>query len=147
MYFCEEAIEVMEEYLYLAPSKIHGTGVFAKKDIPKDTEIGYYRGPAWNGTGTDTYVYWSEQELAILVVGPMRFMNHSPECNAETYEWVDSPYHHNGCTVVAIRDIRKGEEITSNYGESFQEWLDSGMPEDEEYEYEYECDEGEEDGS
>jgi len=133
MYLNQEEIELMEKYLYLAPSKIHGIGVFARIDIPEDTEIGYYIGPPWNGVGDDRYVYWwGDAEIPMLVVGPMRFMNHSSEPNTDLYEEGDPPYYVPACLFYASRDIRKDEEITSCYGEGFQEWIDAGMPEDKE---------------
>lgn len=139
MFFSQEDIDLMEKYVYLDESKIHGVGTFAKVDIPSGTEIGYYVGPPWNGNGPDRFVYhYGEAGIPLLVVGPMRFMNHSPEPNTEMWENSDFydeednmiPYIKPGTVIFTTRDIRQGEEITSYYSDGFQEWIDNGMKEE-----------------
>jgi SET domain-containing protein len=43
-----------------------------------------------------------------LMQKPERYMNHSCDPNTETSNWSD----------IAIRDIKKGDEVTSDYGEN-----------------------------
>ncbi len=104
----------------LAPSPIHGVGVFAIRDIPKGTVLG----TGENQQGLDTYSREHEdvilpEILAIIqdhhcfvefwdvLPNPNRdvwlqcFMNHSADANSDGK--------------IALRDIAKGEEITENF--------------------------------
>jgi hypothetical protein len=121
MYFDEEDIEKMDSLCYLAHSKIDGWGLFAKKDMPANTVVGYFHGPQWNGNGDDKFVYWAgpDNTIPIMVVGPMRFVNHSPEPNLEVEEF-DPPYSLGACQLKTMRPIRAGEEFTWHYGEEFE---------------------------
>jgi len=100
-------------------SKIEGNGVFANRDFKKGEVV-----IKWN---TD-FVLPDEKikqlphdELKyvvpykgkfILQQAPARYVNHS--CDPNTHV-VDE------CSDVAIRDIKKGEEITSDYSASFED--------------------------
>ncbi len=97
----------------LAPSRIHGIGVFAIRDIPKGTELagGELEYP------TEDFVlleiraivqdHHSLLEFADSIPNPnydahlQCFMNHSATPNSDGRS--------------ALRDIRKGEEITEDY--------------------------------
>jgi len=96
----------------VAESPIHGKGLFARIDIPEDTWIGTYEGPATKTDGM--HVLWLYDEETgdwegIDGKNEMRFLNHSPKPNAE---WWDNELY-------SIRDIGKGEEITFHYGEDW----------------------------
>jgi len=96
----------------VAESPIHGKGLFARIDIPIDTWIGTYEGPATKTDGM--HVLWLYDEETgdwegIDGKNEMRFLNHSPKPNAE---WWDNELY-------SIRDIGKGEEITFHYGEDW----------------------------
>ena len=112
-------------YVRLKPSKIHGVGVFAIRNIKKGTDLfpyGYREKILWidkkqisglRGEVRELYDY-----LAISMgdkLGlPVNFsqiiipwyMNHSFKPNA----FVDQDYR-----AIAARNIKKGEEITLNY--------------------------------
>ena len=121
----DEQIEYLNRTLvcYLAPSKIDGVGVFALRDI-KDREKlycqEYERKPfkipfermkkevnAWkliqsyNPTITVNGFFMSPSEATLLV----SYINYS-----------DNPNYHRALDI-ALRDIKKGEEITEDYGE------------------------------
>lgn len=86
-------------------SPIHGRGLFASTFIPADTIIGHIEGrPA---TEDGPYVLWIEDDHGIEVLNDLRYINHSSAANAVYYD---------DLTVVALRDISPGEEITHNYG-------------------------------
>lgn len=108
-------------YCKLAPSKIHGIGVFAIRDIPKGTQIW-----AKKHTNTETISLESTEGLhpAILEIIKQRwilafqgdkffspnddarllsFMNHSNEPNYDPI------------TDKVIKDIKEGEEILEDY--------------------------------
>ena len=105
---------------YLDKSLIHGLGVFADQDIPKGTLVWRFNPlvdkivtaeklPEIEEKFVQMYAYYDTQlNKFILPVDNDRFTNHSDNPNT-------SPLP-NG-KMVAIKDIKAGEEITSNYYE------------------------------
>ena len=89
---------------YVAESSIHGRGLFASTTIEKHTVIGYLQGKTTRKDGS--YVLWLDQKTGFEVSCDLRFINHSETPNACYYD---------DLSVVAIRDIKAGEEITHNY--------------------------------
>ncbi len=112
-------------YVRLRPSKIHGVGVFAIRNIKKGTDLFPY--------GNREKILWIDKKKISRLRGEVRelysyfgismgdklgvpvnfsqiiipwYMNHSFRANA----FVDQDYR-----AVAARNIRKGEEITLNY--------------------------------
>jgi uncharacterized protein len=97
--------------VYVAPSRIHGNGLFANLMIPKGTYLGTYRGKRVEEN--DTYVLWLADaggEFGIDGENDLRFANHSLQPNAE----MDDQGR-----LYTLRDIQPGEEITWHYGD---EW-------------------------
>lgn len=103
----------LEEVVFVKESPIHGKGCFAAKNIKKGEYIGKYEGPSAKKDGT--YVLWVLHEdgkyRGVNGKNALRYLNHSQSCNAE----FDGP------DLFAIRRIKKGDEITFDYGE---EWED-----------------------
>ena len=98
--------------LYLAPSLIHGHGVFAQIPLRKDEMIGRYQGPRTEHD--DTYVLWVEDDdgwRGIDGRNLLKFVNHSSRPNVEFV----------GDELYALRDIAPGEELAFDYGE---DWAD-----------------------
>ncbi len=108
------------DLLLFRRSLIHGTGGFAKRDIPKGARLIEYVGEKISKAeslrrceGNNEYIFTlaDQQDLDGNVEwNPARFINHScaPNCDAELAEgqiWI-----------VAQRDLRAGEELTFNYG-------------------------------
>ena len=120
------------EYILVGSSGIHRHGVFAKKDIPKGTRIAEYVGikvPKEIGTMIETetfnrykddkenhaatYMFEIDENWDLdgdIPDNDPKYINHScdPNCEVDIIEgriWIDS-----------IKDIKKGEEITYNYG-------------------------------
>lgn len=99
--------------VYVAPSPIHGNGLFASKPLLSGTLIGVYEGPMTDTDGS--YVLWIDNGPGAGWTGydgmnEMRFMNHADEPNAEM----------DGLYCYALQDIPRGAEITIDYG-----WNDS----------------------
>lgn len=100
----------LKELIYIAPSTIHGTGVFARRKLSEGEYIGTYHGPVARRNGT--YVLWvyepDDEENAIGRSGKnyLRFLNHQIPGNAEF----------DGFDLYARVDIGMDEEITFNYG-------------------------------
>ena len=86
------------------PSALHGTGLFASAFIPADTVIGTLEGEPTTADGP--HVLWLSATEGFCVTNKLRFINHHPDPNAVYYD---------DLTVVALRDIAPGEEITHNY--------------------------------
>ena len=76
----------LKEIVYVAPSPIHGRGLFARRSIVKGTYIGTYEGPQAKRNGK--YVLWIHDDDGTLLEGRrglnlLRYLNHSVEPNAE----------------------------------------------------------------
>ena len=130
-------MKVINQWLEERNSRIHGRGVFARKDIPTGTKIIEYVGEKITkaeaeiradkqielaeGNKDTGAVYIFELDKKFDIDGnvdwnPARLINHSCEPNCETEDdsgriWIES-----------IRDIKKGEEITYNYGYDLENW-------------------------
>ena len=89
---------------YVGNSAIHGQGLFARQAIPKDTVIGYLQGKQTDKDGM--HVLWIDHDTGFKVECDLRFINHADNPNACYYD---------DKSVVALRDIQAGEEITHNY--------------------------------
>jgi SET domain-containing protein len=89
---------------YVAPSRIHGRGLYARQYIREGTIIGHVQGNPTRHNGA--YTLWLSEDQGIWVTCTLRYINHSSEPNARYYD---------DLTVVALRDIEPGEEITHDY--------------------------------
>ena len=106
---------MLEQFVKVKASQIHGKGVFANTDIPAGTSIGQYTGQ--HTEDDNTYVLWLYEEKSDCYRGingdsDLKFLNHSLAPNAEFQYDI----------LVATKDIKQGEEITFHYGE---EWVDT----------------------
>lgn len=111
---------------YLDKSPIHGIGVFAGEDIKKGTIVwtmvdGFDLAmdakfinslPVAARKYLDTYSY-TQQGTTILPGDNDRFVNHSENSPVRQLPNND---------MIAIRDIRKGEELTMDYREFDDVW-------------------------
>ena len=119
------------QYITVRNSTIHGRGVFAKKDIPKDTRIIEYVGERItkavaqkraeipieknkkNKNFGAVYLFVLNKRHDIdgnVSYNTARHINHSCEPNAET------DVIRGKIWIIALRNIKKGEEILYNYG-------------------------------
>jgi SET domain-containing protein len=95
--------------VYVKPSKIHGNGLFAKKKIKAGQVIGEINGKPTKKDGP--HVLWVDNGMqGIKVQCIFKYINHKKRPNACYYD---------DMTVVALKDIKKDEEITHNYGEDW----------------------------
>ena len=92
---------------YVAPSKIHGKGLFAKSLIVGGTIIGWLQGRPSSEDGS--HVLWISETQGIEVTCDLKYINHSDQPNACYYD---------DLSVVALRDIQPDEEITHDYASS-----------------------------
>ncbi|MBT4838055.1 MAG: SET domain-containing protein-lysine N-methyltransferase [Methylococcales bacterium] len=92
--------------VYFGKSKIHGNGLFAKKQFKKDEIIGKIDCKPTDKDGP--HVLWmNELTEGYLVLNELKYINHSTKPNACYYD---------DFTVVALKTIKKNDEITHNYG-------------------------------
>jgi SET domain-containing protein len=110
------------DFIRVQPSGIHGTGVFAKRPIPKGTRVIEYAGRrfakaellelAAQGGRKLTYVLNLDADTAIDGAeqgNEARFINHSCEPNCELYVFDATPY------IYAMEDIPAEAELTFDY--------------------------------
>lgn len=89
---------------YVDKSLIHGKGLFAQTNILKDTIIGTLQGKPCQQDGR--YVLWISETEGFEVSCQLKYINHAIRANACYYD---------DFTVVALHNIKQGEEITHNY--------------------------------
>jgi len=114
------------EWIIFKPSAIHGMGGFAGTDIPSGTRVIEYVGRKIGKAeslrlceANNEYIFDLDGEHDLdgnVSWNPARFLNHScmPNCEAEEDEgriWI-----------VAIRDIRAGDEMSFNYGYDLEDY-------------------------
>jgi SET domain-containing protein len=110
------------DFIRVLASPIHGTGVFAKRAIPKGTRVIEYAGrrlpkaqlieEAETGARSLTYVLNLDSDMAIDGAeqgNEARFVNHSCQPNCEVYIFDQIPY------LYAMQDIPAGAELTFDY--------------------------------
>jgi SET domain-containing protein len=107
------------EFVVFRTSPIHGTGGFARTDIPADTRVIRYVGEEITKSESlrrceldNEFIFDLDEEHDLdgsVNWNPARFINHScaPNCEAQMDD--------SEVWIVAIRDIKAGEEITFNY--------------------------------
>jgi uncharacterized protein len=113
---------VDRDFVRIGKSKIHGTGVFAKRAIHRGARIIDYQGLRVRkeillehqalGLTSLRYVFNLNDTEAIdgeQEGNAARFVNHSCEPNCVMYVFDETPY------LYSLRDIRRGEELTFDY--------------------------------
>lgn len=100
------------EFVRLAPSSIHGVGVFATRDFKKGDRVYANVIPSWHSSKEATEIvikHWPSVLKGSDFLWPpalwVCFMNHTNDPN------YDAP------TDMALKDIHIGDEITEDYGE------------------------------
>lgn len=101
--------EQLHQLFYTKRSGIHGEGLFARSAFSKGDYMGEYDGPTVSEN--DSHVLWAENQDDVWVgrdgKNLLRYINHSDEPHAEFV----------GFELYAVRDIRRDEEITIDYGD------------------------------
>ena len=90
--------------LHVAPSELHGLGLFASGRLDADVVLGRIVGMPTYEDGT--YVLWITDEIGLELTSDFRFINHSDAPNCALSE----------LDVVTLREIAPGEELTHDYG-------------------------------
>ena len=99
----------LEKLFYVDNSPIHGKGLFARTRLEKGKYLGTYDGPTARKNAM--HVLWVEEEEGKWIgrdgKNILRYLNHSNKPCAEF----------DGFDLYAMRDIKKDEEVTFDYGE------------------------------
>jgi uncharacterized protein len=110
----------------IGPSAIHGLGGFAETDLACGATVVEYSGERITKAESvrrceqgNSFIFALDDEFDLdgsVASNPARFLNHScaPNCAAERRDgriWI-----------VALRDLKAGEEITFNYGYTLDEY-------------------------
>ena len=91
------------------PSPIHGRGLFATRPIAAGSVLGRCR--VIPARSRSIYELWLGDEVgSVEVLCRFRYINHSRDANVVYYD---------DLTVVALRDIRAGEELLHGYGDDW----------------------------
>lgn len=101
-----------KKHLKVKDSGVHGKGLFAAKDIPKDVELGVCTTKKSKEAGLHTLTF--EDGSMKDVTCKLRFINHSKKPNVSYYD---------DLTVMSLKKIKAGEELLHDYGD---EWGEHG---------------------
>lgn len=128
----------MNAFCEIRRSVIHGQGVFARRNIPKGTKILEYRGELIdkeesNRRGLELFEESKKTGGAAVYIfdlnethdldgnkpwNPARLVNHSCAPNCEMVNEDDRLF------LYSLREMRKGEELTFDYGYDIEHFLD-----------------------
>ena len=96
----------LNDRVYIEESKIHGKGLFARRDIKKGEFIGTFKGPEAKRDGSHVlWIYDGDEYEGRRGKNALRYLNHSHHANAE-FEHFD---------LYALKDISMNSEITIDY--------------------------------
>jgi SET domain-containing protein len=113
----------------IGSSRIDGQGLFAAQDIAKGTRIIAYIGEkitrresARRLEAGNAYIFHLNYRYALdgeTLANTARYINHScdPNCAVEKT--------HDTLWIVALRDIKEGEELSYNYGYTLEHYQDN----------------------
>jgi len=73
-------MKTVEQLTYVNKSDIHGQGLFARIDIPKNTVIGTIQGKPWKRNGT--HVIWLSETQRFKVSCDLKYINHADKPGA-----------------------------------------------------------------
>ncbi|MDA3900397.1 MAG: SET domain-containing protein [Spirochaetes bacterium] len=97
----------MKKTLRVASSDIHGKGLFSTVKIEEGTVIGVCE--TTPSQGRTNYTLHIDDE-AVEILCCLKYINHNSDPNVAYYD---------DLSVVALRDIEPGEELTHDYGDDW----------------------------
>ncbi len=104
--------------LIVRSSSLHGAGVYTTASIKRGTKVLEYTGPRLSTEQTEgmyadnevTYLFTMDDNKTVIDgFGMAAFINHSCSPNCESDQFGDRIW------IVALRDIKAGEELTYDY--------------------------------
>jgi SET domain-containing protein len=126
----------INHHLFLHDSPIHGSGVFARRDIPKGTLVIQYTGEIISKQESDrraekvrrvaeqkntgaVYIFTLNDDYDLdgnVFDNYARFINHACKTNCEAVNIDDEIW------IETTRKIKKGEELHYDYGFDYSNW-------------------------
>jgi SET domain-containing protein len=107
--------------IHLGESELSGLGVFAARDFKKDEVVEIcpylkiFKGHMNDECEVGDYTFEFDDESEVLIQGYGSMYNHHTSNNLEyVYDEGDDMFEY-----IALRDIKKGEELTVNYGPDY----------------------------
>ena len=101
----------LKNSLKVKKSAIHGFGLFAKKKISKGKVLGKCKVKPRRKKSDSLYTLWlHDEQQRVDVRCKLKYINHSKSPNVAYYD---------DLTVVALKNIRPGEELAHDYGEGW----------------------------
>lgn len=110
-----------EKYVVVKGSNIHGYGIFASTNIPKNKVIMKIEGDVISGDECErredeennVYIFWQDDDNYIDTANTnkIKFINHNCDYNCEVEE-----DENGGLILVADKPIKAGDELTIDYG-------------------------------
>ena len=108
-----------DEHVEVRYSDIHGYGIFTTKFIPKDEFIMTISGDVIDENECmkreeqgNVYIFWNgDNYIDVSDTAKIKFINHHCDANCTV---VDND--NTSLSLVSVRDIQPGEEITIDYG-------------------------------
>ncbi len=116
------------EWVLFRDSPIHGHGGFARIDVPEETWVIEYVGEKITKAESlrrceldNPFIFTLDDEFDLdgaMEWNPARLLNHScaPNCEAQSDD--------DRIWIVALRDIKAGEELTFNYNYDLEDYKD-----------------------
>lgn len=98
----------IKKKLKVGESDIHGKGLFATEAIPKGTVLGYCK--TRKTKAVSDYTLWLDKG-PVDVTCRLKYINHNSRPNVAYYD---------DLSVVALKKIKAGQELTHNYGADWQ---------------------------
>ncbi len=98
----------MKRKLVVKDSAIHGKGLFTTVPIEKDRVLGYCK--VVPTKKASDYTLWIGKKKTVDVTCRFRYINHHRKPNVSYYD---------DLSVVALRNIAPGEELTHHYGDDW----------------------------
>ena len=109
------------KYVVVKKSGINGKGIFVLTKIPKGNKILDIEGEVINGDecerreeeDNNVYIFWNGDDCYIdtSMADQIKYLNHDCNFNCDVVE-----NSNNGLMLIAYRNIKKGEELTIDYG-------------------------------
>lgn len=113
--------ETLEEQVFVTESEIHGEGIFTAVDIPAGEKIMIISGDVISADECvrredeedNVYIFWVNDDCYIdtAMTDKIKYLNHNCDFNCDIVERDGESLY-----LIAYRDIKKGEELTIDYG-------------------------------
>jgi uncharacterized protein len=113
--------DLLEKHVIVKKSGIHGRGLFTSIDIPVDTRIMVISGELISSEEcvrreneeANVYIFWLDDDSYIdtAMTKKIKYINHHCDFNCDILDRDESSLY-----LVAYRNIKKGEELTIDYG-------------------------------